>query len=122
MAASAYPDRIGLHRRGDAPRFVLSGGKGALLDEGDPLASARLIVVTDTDGNPREARIRQAIAISQSEIRALFADQITWVESCTWSKRDRRVIARRQEMLGAIALDDRVWKDAPDDAIAPRHA
>ncbi|MCW8842099.1 MAG: ATP-dependent helicase HrpB, partial [Rhodobacteraceae bacterium] len=118
MAALAYPDRIGLHRRGDAPRFVLSGGKGALLDEGDPLASARLIVVTDTDGNPREARIRQAIAISQSEIRALFADQITWVESCTWSKRDRRVIARRQEMLGAIALDDRVWKDAPDDAIA----
>ncbi len=118
MAALAYPDRIGLHRKGDAPRFVLSGGKGAVLDEGDPLASSRLIVVTDTDGNPREARIRQAIAISEPEIRALFADQITWADSCTWSKRERRVIARRQEMLGAIALDDRIWKDAPDDVIA----
>ena len=65
MAALAYPDRIGLRRKGDSPRFVLSGGKGAVLDDGDPLANARLIVVTDTDGNPREARIRQAIQISE---------------------------------------------------------
>ena len=118
MAALAYPDRIGLHRKGDAPRFILSGGKGAILDEGDPLASTRLIVVTDTDGNPREARIRQAIPISEAEIRGLFTDQIAWQDNCTWSKRERRVIARRQEMLGAIALDDRIWKDAPADAIA----
>ncbi len=118
LAALAYPDRIGLHRKGDAPRFVLSGGKGAILDEEDPLATARLIVVTDTDGNPREARIRQAIQISESQIRELFADQISWQDHCHWSKRERRVIARRQEMFGAIALDDRIWKDAPDDAIA----
>ncbi|MCP9480357.1 ATP-dependent helicase HrpB [Shimia sp. CNT1-13L.2] len=118
MAALAYPDRIGLHRKGDAPRFILSGGKGAILDEGDPLASTRLIVVTDTDGNPREARIRQAIQISEAEIRGLFADQIAWQDNCTWSKRERRVIARRQEMFGAIALDDRIWKDAPADAVA----
>ncbi|NKW91642.1 ATP-dependent helicase HrpB [Rhodobacteraceae bacterium R_SAG9] len=118
LAALAYPDRIGLHRKGDAPRFVLSGGKGALLDEEDPLAAARLIVVTDTDGNPREARIRQAIQISESQIRELFADQIFWQDNCHWSKRERRVIARRQEKFGAVALEDRIWKDAPDDAIA----
>ncbi|WHZ34353.1 ATP-dependent helicase HrpB [Sagittula sp. MA-2] len=118
MAALAYPDRIGLRRKGDAPRFQLSGGKGAVMDESDPLAGERLIVVTDTDGNPREARIRQAIAISLSEVRTLFADSIGWVDTCAWSKRERRVVARRQERLGAIALDDRVWKDAPTDAIS----
>ena len=37
MAALAYPDRVGLRRKGDAPRYVLSGGKGAVLAEGDPL-------------------------------------------------------------------------------------
>ena len=38
MAALAYPDRIGLRRRGEAPRFVLSGGKGAVLTpEGEVL-------------------------------------------------------------------------------------
>ncbi len=118
MAALAYPDRIGLHRKGDTPRFVLSGGKGVILDDADPMANTRLIVVTDTDGNPREARIRQAIAISEGEVRGLFADQIQWNDTCAWSKRERRVVSRRQEMFGAIALDDRIWKDAPADQIA----
>ena len=118
MAALAYPDRIGLRRRGDAPRFVLSGGKGAVMDQADPLAGQRLIVVTDTDGNPREARIRQAIAITEGEIRALFEEQITWEDICDWSKRDRRVVARQQERFGALALQDRLWKDAPKEAIA----
>ena len=117
LAALAYPDRIGLHRKGDDPRFVLSGGKGTVLNDEDSLAATRLIVVTDTDGNPREARIRQAVPITEGQIRDLFEDQITWQDSCHWSKRERRVIARRQEMFGAIALDDRIWKDAPDDAI-----
>jgi ATP-dependent helicase HrpB len=118
MAALAYPDRVGLRRKGDTPRFVLSGGKGAILDDHDPLAAARLIVVTDTDGNPREAKIRQAIQITEGELRGLFADQIHWQDICEWSKRERRVTARRREMLGAITLDDRIWKDAPPEAIA----
>ncbi|MTJ03205.1 MAG: ATP-dependent helicase HrpB [Sediminimonas qiaohouensis] len=118
MAALAYPDRIGQRRMGTAPRFVLSGGKGAVLDEHDPLAGAPFLVVTDTDGNPREARIRQAIAITQAEIRAQFAELIGWHDICEWSRRDRRVTARQQERLGALILDDRIWKDAPPEAIA----
>ncbi|MCA0961510.1 ATP-dependent helicase HrpB [Salipiger bermudensis] len=118
MAALAYPDRIGLRRKGDAPRFQLSGGKGAVLDPADPLAAARLIVVTDTDGNPREARIRQATQITESELHALFPDQIRWHDLCEWSKRERRVLTRQQERLGAIALDDRLWKNAPSEAVA----
>ncbi|WP_170782817.1 ATP-dependent helicase HrpB [Ruegeria lacuscaerulensis] len=118
MAALAYPDRIGQRRKGDEPRYVLSGGKGVVLDSTDTLAAAPYLVVTDTDGNPREARVRMAAQISEREIRDLFADQIAWVESCAWSKRDRRVIARRQERLGAITLDDRIWKDVPDETLA----
>ncbi|WP_370228510.1 ATP-dependent helicase HrpB [Cognatishimia sp.] len=118
MAALAYPDRIGLHRKGEVPRFVLSGGKGAILPEDDPLAGQRLIVATDLDGNPREAKIRQAVAISDAELRAVFGDQIAWETSCQWSKREGRVVARRQERLGAIALSDHIWKDAPAEDIA----
>jgi ATP-dependent helicase HrpB len=77
MAALGYPDRIGLRRKGYEPRYVLSGGKGAMLPEGDDLAAARLIVAKDLDGNPREARIRQALQIAESEVRALFSDQMT---------------------------------------------
>ncbi len=118
MAALAYPDRIAGRRKGDAPRYLLSGGKGAVLDVNDPMAGAPLLVVTDTDGNPREARIRAAMTITESELRALFADQIGWHDLCRWSKRARRVEARRQERLGALVLDDQRWKDAPDDAMA----
>ena len=118
MAALAYPDRIGLRRKGEAPRYLLSNGKGAVMEESDPLASERLIVVTDTDGHPREARIRQALAISLADLRTLFADQIGWVHVCEWSRRERRVRARSEERLGALALDERIWKDVPDEALA----
>ncbi len=115
MAALAYPDRIGARRKGTAPRYLMSGGNGAVLDETDPSANAPFLVITDVDGDRREARIRQAIEIRQSELRAMFEDRIAWQDICEWSPRDGRVIARKQERLGAIALDDRIWQD-PDPA------
>ncbi|XOY55068.1 MAG: ATP-dependent helicase HrpB [Rhodobacterales bacterium] len=118
QAALAYPDRIGLRRKGDAPRYLLSGGKGAVIDSADPLAGQRLIVATDLDGDKLEARVRQATAITDGALRGLFADRIRWHDLCHWSRRDSKVLARRQEMFGALVLDDRVWSDAPDDAVA----
>ncbi|MBN2631687.1 MAG: ATP-dependent helicase HrpB [Rhodobacteraceae bacterium] len=118
MAALAYPDRIGLRRKGDAPRWVLSGGKGAAMAAGQPLAQARLIVATDLDGDPREAQIRQAASLTEAELRALYADQITWREVCDWSRREGRVIARREERFGALTLAERPWPDAPPEALA----
>jgi ATP-dependent helicase HrpB len=117
-AALAYPDRIALRRPGDAPRWLLSGGKGAAMDPVDPLAGQRLLVVTDTDGDPTEARIRQAKPISETDLREVFAGDIVWRDSCRWSRREGRVHARRQERLGALVLDDRHWPDAPPEALA----
>ncbi len=118
LAAMAYPDRVGLRRSGDAPRYVLSGGKGVVLPEGDALAQERLIVATDLDGHPTEARVWQAAPLTDAELREAFADQIEWQNLCAWSKRDNRVLARRQERFGALVLDDRSWTDAPADDIA----
>ena len=117
MAALAYPDRIGLRRKGEAPRWVLSGGKGAVMAPGLTLSGARLIVATDLDGDAREATVRQALAISEAEVRGLYADRIAWVEVCEWSKREGRVTSRRQQRLGVLVLDDRHW-DAPAEAVA----
>ncbi len=118
QVALAYPDRVGLRRKGDAPRYILSGGKGAVMDADDPLAGQRLIVASDLDGDAREARIRQAVTISERALRDVFADQIGWKDVCEWSRRDGQVLARKQECFGALVLDDRVWPDAPDDAVA----
>ncbi len=118
QAALAYPDRIALRRRGDMPRWLLSGGKGVRMAEDDSLAGERLLVVTDTDGHPREALIRQAIAISEADLRSVHGDRIAWHDVCHWSRREGRVVTRQRERLGQIVLDDRLWPDAPEDAVA----
>jgi len=118
QASLTYPDRIGLRRTGDAPRYLMSGGSGAAMPEGDPMGALRLIVVTDLDGDRREARIRGALALTEAELRAVHGDRIAWRKTCHWSTRLSRVEARRQEMLDALILDDRRWDDPPPEAVA----
>ncbi|SMY08624.1 ATP-dependent helicase HrpB [Flavimaricola marinus] len=118
MAALAYPDRIGQRRPGDEPRYLLSGGRGAVIRSDDALAQARFIVATDLDGGGREAKVRQALRIEESEIRALMGDQIGWETICAWSRRDGRVVTRKHEKLGALVLADQPWPDAPPEAMA----
>lgn len=118
MAALAYPDRIGLRRKGEDARFVLSGGKGAIVDASDPLGRERLIVATDLDGDPREARLRQGLALPEPALRRMHGDQIGWRDHCEWSRRDGRVVARRQERFGALVLAERPWPEAPPEALA----
>ena len=118
MAALAYPDRIATRRKGEAPRFVLSGGKGAALDSSDPLARAPLLVATDLDGDPREARIRLAAPLTDAGLRRVLGPRIRWHDIADWSRRDGRVIARREERLGTAVLAERPWPEAPPEALA----
>ena len=118
MASLAYPDRIGLRRKGDEARFVLSGGKGAVLASEDSLAAQRMIVALDLDGDQREARIRLAARLDEGDLRALHGDRIGQQALCEWSRREGRVVARLQERLGALVLSDRPRPDAPAEAMA----
>ena len=118
ILALAFPDRIGARRTGKAPRFVLSGGKGAIMRDEDALASQRYIVAIELDGDPREAQIRLALPITESEIRDLFGDQIHLKTVCEWSKRDGRVLARKREYFGTLILNDQIWKDVGNAELA----
>ncbi len=117
-AAFAYPDRIGLRRTGDAPRYVLSGGKGALIDAADPLSRAPMLVATDLDGDPREARLRVGIEIAEASVRRLFADRIRRRDIVEWSRREGRVVARSEERLGALVLSEAPLPKPEADAVA----
>ncbi len=118
QAALAYPDRIGLRRAGDAPRYILSGGRGAVLAEGDGLASARLITALRVEDAGREGRITQAAALNESALRGLYGERIFWEARCDWDARQRQVVARRCERFGALVLAEQNWRDAPDDAVS----
>lgn len=119
LAALAFPDRIAQRRKGDAPRYLLSGGKGAFFaDPAEPLAKSRLIVACNLDGDRREAKIRLAAGLSETALRALAGTRIENRQSCVWSSRDQAVVALRQQMLGAIVLAEERWRDCPSDLIA----
>ena len=120
--ALAYPERVAKRRPGTQPRYIMAGGKGAVLASDDALANARYLVISDL-GNPHastgpDPKIRRALALGEAELREVFADHITWETSCHWSKRLRRVIASRSETLGALSLSQEVWRDAPAEALA----
>ena len=117
LLALAFPDRIGKLRAGGKGRYLLSGGKGAVMPEGEPLA-VPLIVVADLDGDVREAKVRMAVAFREADLRHWYGDQLQDVPLCVWSKRERMVVARNQLRFGAIALEDRRWTDPPEAAVA----
>lgn len=111
VVALAYPDRLG-RRRGQGG-YTLSGGRGAVLSESDPLAAEDFLAVADVDGGQQNARIYRAAPITAAEIEDLFAAQITDGEVIRWDNRSETVIARRQRRLGALVLSDKPLP-APD--------
>ncbi|MBR2816588.1 MAG: ATP-dependent helicase HrpB [Reyranella sp.] len=107
LVALAYPDRIGRRRPGAAGRYLLSGGRGAALPEGDPMANEEFLVVADLDGSAQDSRIFLAAPITLAEIEELYADRIIDEQVVQWSARDGAVLARRRRRLGALALEDK---------------
>ncbi|QHQ33952.1 ATP-dependent helicase HrpB [Algicella marina] len=119
LLSLAYPDRIALRRPGGQPRYLLSGGAGGILRDSDSLAGQRLLVAADLDGDRREARIRKALAISESEVREVHGNRLKEQRICKWDRRTRSVQAREQVTLGALVLEERHWTGAGDDEVLP---
>ncbi|WP_395712349.1 ATP-dependent helicase HrpB [Reyranella sp.] len=107
LLALAYPDRIGRRRPGAAGRYLLSGGRGAALPEGDPMATEEFLVVADLDGSAQDSRIFLAAPIGLDEIEELYAERIVAEEIVRWNERDGAVLARRRRRLGALVLEDK---------------
>ncbi len=116
--ALAFPDRIGKKRDGSTSKYLLSSGKGAHLQQGDPLSKQNYIVAVDIDGDRKDTKIRLGIGISENEIRELFEDKIIWQNTCYWSTREKRLKTLRTEVLGKISLKSENWINPPFEEIA----
>ena len=114
LLALAFPDRIAQRRKGEAPRYLLSGGKGGFLDAGEALADEPWLVAADLDGDLRETRIRRAAPVSRAEILEIFAAQIVTEEICLWSRPQGAILARRRRRLGALILDEEAVEAKPE--------
>jgi ATP-dependent helicase HrpB len=115
MLALAYPDRLA--QRTGHGRFRLANGRGALLDEADPLASQNFLVAAQLDAGETQGRVRLAAAISEAEIRQLPDIDIKTISVVAWDKREQRVKSFVEERIGAVILDHRPLTDADPSAI-----
>jgi ATP-dependent helicase HrpB len=104
--AAAYPDRIA-KARGGRGRYVLANGRGAMLDEADPLAGEPFLVIADLQGAPPNARISAAAAIDEAEMRDLLSARIETLRSARFDLATRSVRQEEVTRLGAIVLATR---------------
>ena len=112
LLAFAYPDRIGQLRAPRSGRFLLRNGNGAVLQGAQSLSDAPFIVALELDGRRPESRIFLAAALELEDIEHHFADQVTRERETIWDARERAVVARERERLGAIVLVERPLRDA----------
>jgi len=104
ILAQAFPERVA-RSRGQAPgRFVLAGGRGAMLDETDPLARAEWLAVADMTGAGPDLRITLAALLSEDQ--ALASGAVETTERAEYDPGSGRVRARRTRRLGAIVLEE----------------
>jgi ATP-dependent helicase HrpB len=116
LLAAAFPDRIA-QRRGEPGSFRLSGGGGARLPLGDPLAKAGLLAVASLDAKGA-ARIRLAAPLDPATLPASVAARITESVETGFDPVSGAVLSRRRRRLGALVLEDRTVPADPADIAA----
>ncbi|OLV18077.1 ATP-dependent helicase HrpB [Deinococcus marmoris] len=118
LIALAYPERLALPREvlpgGMRGRFLLAGGQGVALPEGDALAGAEALAVAHLDAralnpNNAEGRIYLAAPLALSALESRAA----WMESVRWETRTGTLLAQNERRVGALVLETRPLKELP---------
>ena len=104
---NAWPDRVA-KARGERGRFLLANGRGAMIDEADPLAAAPYLVVADLQGKAQNARIASAAVVWEEDIRTVLASHIQKATESAFDVEKRAVRVRETIRLGAILLSERM--------------
>jgi ATP-dependent helicase HrpB len=120
LVAAAFPERLALARPGQAGRFLLSGGRGAVLHPDDPLVACAALAIAQLDGQGQDARIQLAVPLVPEQLRALAeqpGSQGTTVLEARWDGESQRVRCERSLRLGALVLERHPWAEAEPERI-----
>lgn len=114
LVALAFPDRIAQRRRGEAPRYLMTNGKGAVLRNEDALRNQAWLAVASLDGQRQEGRIYLAAPLDLATIEQTFVSQIEAKIGLRFDAKKRELIASEQRRLGRLVLSEQ-----PTEAITP---
>ena len=105
LLALAYPDRVAKNRGNGTFRMV--SGRGAFVDETDPLAKSPYLVCCELDDRAGDAKVFLGCPIGEDEIEDLFGDRITEEPYCAWDRQNDRVKSVVRRKLGEMTLGER---------------
>jgi len=114
LLSLAFPDRIA-QARGKGGGYRLANGRGAMIDEAEPLARAPWIVVADMQGAAAAPRILAAAPIDLAEIELLHAQRVRSGRELSLDAATGRVRVREVRRLGALVLSDVPSEIRPQD-------
>ena len=115
VLAFAFPERIAEARDGRG-QYVLANGRGARLEETDPLSRAEFLVAGELTGTAASGRIMLAASFEAGELDAIAGDRIETAEELAFDQAAGQVRGRRVRRLGAITLASEPRKVEPGDA------
>ena len=113
LAALAYPERVA-RRRGPAS-YRMANGRGAVLNEADPLSVEPFLAIASLDGAGANARVFQAAPLSLQDIEELFEQRIHVREKVEWNDRERIVVARQETVLDELVLSEKPLRNPSRD-------
>ncbi|MFC5648523.1 ATP-dependent helicase HrpB [Paenibacillus solisilvae] len=111
LIALAYPDRIA-KRRGDG-RFLLRNGRGAAVQELQPLSASPFLAAAELEDSGSDSRILLAAPLTPMEIERHFGDQLEVETEVQWERAAEAVRARSRVRLGSLILKEGILAD-PD--------
>ena len=113
LLSQAYPDRIARRRNTGQKNsgnnsdvsYQLSSGSGAVLHEDDPITRYEYIVIANLGGQGKEARVFAALPVDISELLQWSSEFFLSEDSVLWDDKLERVVAERQQRLGALVIN-----------------
>ena len=111
LLSLAWPDRIARLRgsgssAGNGAGYRLANGRGAVMDEAEPLARSQWLVIADMQGTAAAPRILSAAAIEPAEIEMLHGGGFVTTREVTLDPQSGRIRVRLMRRLGTLALGE----------------
>jgi ATP-dependent helicase HrpB len=103
LLALAYPERIA-KSRGARGQYLLANGRGANIDDADPMARAAFLVVAEMQGTAAATRILLAAETTEAEVVRIAGDRVAIRDEIAFDRDADAVRARRVRRLEAIEL------------------
>jgi ATP-dependent helicase HrpB len=116
LLSLAFPDRLA-QSRGQGGGYRLANGRGAVIDETEPLAREPWLVIADMQGSAAAPRILAAAPIASAEIETLHGGRMRSSRELSLDPQSGRVRVRQTRRLGALVLSEVPSEIGPQDPV-----